>query len=390
MIIKCPGCNGALEYDVISDKMSCSHCGNSYSMWELENTSPTTAEAEEACSDEEMMEYKVYRCTACNAQLMINGVESSTFCAYCGQPTIVYDRISRSRKPRYIIPFSVSKDRAVNLIRSRFTAGFFVPKDIKNFKPEVVRGIYIPYRLVDLEYRDSALISADVSKGDDTVTRYFYRDAKSDFIQMPVDASITLQDASSIRLEPFALKALRDFSPEYLSGYYADCSDETEKHAEYKAEKRAGELFREALFRTVNGNNKRIVDEFSKVTIKKNEYVLLPVWFMVFKYKGKSRTIMVNGQTGKVVGAVPYAKSAVWSFFATLSALFSVFTVGFVHIFSDPKLLGNVIMNFHVYLIILVAFVCYKTNRLYKSYKKSQELTDDAGFSRYVRNRQEV
>ncbi len=66
---------------------------------------------------EEIMECTIYSCTACGAELMVNEVETSTFCSYCGQPTIVFDRVTSTKKPQYILPFMVTKEEAVNLIR---------------------------------------------------------------------------------------------------------------------------------------------------------------------------------------------------------------------------------------------------------------------------------
>jgi len=35
------------------------------------------------------------------------------------------------------------------------------------------------------------------------------------------------------------------------------------------------------------------------------EYVLMPVWFLNYKYLGKTYTFLLNGQTGKVAGDFP-------------------------------------------------------------------------------------
>ena len=36
MIYKCPNCNGALEYNPVSDEMECAHCGGGFTMQEME------------------------------------------------------------------------------------------------------------------------------------------------------------------------------------------------------------------------------------------------------------------------------------------------------------------------------------------------------------------
>lgn len=46
---------------------------------------------------------------------------------------------------------------------------------------------------------------------------------------------------------------------------------------------------------------KYIAKEGGKVT-----YAMAPVWILTTKYAGKAYTFMMNGQTGKMVGSLPY------------------------------------------------------------------------------------
>ena len=48
MIYKCPNCNGALEYDPVTDKLLCSFCGNGYSIQEVKGQ---TFRAQESISE---------------------------------------------------------------------------------------------------------------------------------------------------------------------------------------------------------------------------------------------------------------------------------------------------------------------------------------------------
>ena len=56
--------------------------------------------------------------------------------------------------------------------------------------------------------------------------------------------------------------------------------------------------------------------------VKRREYVLLPAWFFVFGHEGKFYNILMNGQTGKMVGALPYDKKKAYFTFGVLTALF--------------------------------------------------------------------
>ena len=177
MIFDCPACANALLYNPTLGKMECLSCGNVYDMKNFDDKKETQElKRKPASPDEDMVEYNIYSCTACGAEIAVNGVESSTFCSYCGQPTIVFSRVSASRKPKYIIPFEITKEQAVASIRKRLSEGFFVPKEIQNFEIERVRGIYIPFWLYDIDYSDRQYLSGEVKSGKNTVTKYFFHE----------------------------------------------------------------------------------------------------------------------------------------------------------------------------------------------------------------------
>ena len=210
--------------------MDCLACGSAFEVNQFEDKETKAEEAAVRETEElkragiadDLMECQIYSCTACGAELAVNGVESSTFCAYCGQPTIVFNRVSSTKKPKYIIPFSITKDQSVSSIRNNLSKGSFVPAEIQNFSIERVRGIYIPYWLYDIQYFDEQYLSGEVRSGKSTVTKYFYRSASATFYDVTMDASKQLNDESSQRLEPFDTVAMRDFEPSFLTGFYAD------------------------------------------------------------------------------------------------------------------------------------------------------------------------
>lgn len=327
MKVNCPSCMASLVYDVTSGKMECKFCGCFFDLAEVaDQEAKETAKEEKNAStqDDKTMECNIYSCTACGAELSVNGVEASTFCAYCGQPTIVFSRVSKERKPEWIIPFKVRKEEAVEAIRGRFRQGLFVPKEVKNFEVEKVHGIYIPYWLFDTYYYDSQIIRGTVGSGKHKRTKRFKRVADCEFTKLTLDASKQLNDESSQRLEPFEMEELRPFEVAYMSGYYADCFDQNTKDLRTVAIKRTKELFDGQMLATVNARDCTIEYSEPKFEVKQTAYALFPAWFMTFRYMEKPYTMLVNGQTGKLVGAVPFDKKKV---IATLIGLFALFAM---------------------------------------------------------------
>lgn len=330
MIYKCPNCGGALKYDANTSKMMCEYCISYFEPEEMTmQTQESRATKEEiaatneavAMDAEDYIEYNVYSCTSCGGELMVNGLESSTFCAYCGQPTIVFNRVSKELRPQYIVPFSVTKKEAESEIRERLTKGFFVPKEVKQFDVERLRGIYIPYWLCDMDYKDKQSIKGTVGSGKNKKTRYYYRAAECRYKNITLDASSRLNDESSQRLEPFDTTRLVPFDAGYLSGYYADRYDVEKKEIEELATQRAKWLFDEEVRKTVKADNLVTTSYCPKKRLRDTKYVLLPVWFLTFRYQDEPYTFLVNGQTGKVVGAVPYVQKLFWLILIGLSVI---------------------------------------------------------------------
>ncbi len=309
MIYKCPNCNGALEYDPAEDKMQCAHCASAYFMWELDEDS----------AEQEYMECKVYTCSTCGAELSVSNVEVSTYCAYCGQPTIVYNRVDETQKPKYILPFKITKDEAETAIREKFNKGLFVPSKIKNFESERVIGIYLPYFLYDVYYFDK--LSVIVNKYNHFI------EADCDFMQVCHECSTTVNDELAQDLEPYDLTKLEEFNPKYLSGFYADRFDVLPEMLSDNIFYKCRKMFENELKNRFHDREANLYGSNPKYEIKRVEYAFLPVWFMTFQYKNKPYTMMVNGQTGKVVGTIPERKGKAFGLYIFMTIAIIILSI---------------------------------------------------------------
>ena len=414
MIYKCPNCNGALEYNPITDEMECEHCGGGYTMQEMEagnqkqldyaSQNASVAYWNEYCmsaakvesedhieenniyAEPEMMECKIYTCTSCGAELSVNDTEVSTYCAYCGQPTIVYSRVSQEQMPKYILPFRITREQALDIVRERFGKGFLVPKEIKNFDVENVKGIYVPYFLFDAYYYDNQRITFSEGVGDKKKTRFVDFEAECEFKKISCDASKRLNDESTQRLEPFNLDELREFEPAYLSGFYADRYDLSARQLTNAVVRRCKDLFDAEMKRQVRNENAAVLKSKPKHTIRNSEYALLPVWFLTFRYKNEPYTMLVNGQTGKAVGAVPCNKAKAGILFAIIAVVTSaILGVG-------GCLLYNAGVNMVVFVALLVLGLVLLLIGISQIsvYKKNMKLTKLNQTARFAGERQEV
>lgn len=332
MATLCKNCSHALVFDPGSQRLVCSYCGSTFKAEEVESDSKDYRQDLNAESlnevyggkEEKFMDCYVYSCSECGGEIIVNGTEASTACVYCGNSNVVFSRIAKQKCPEFIIPFSITKERAIELVHEKIDKGFFVPKKLKTFIPDCIRGIYVPYWIVNGEYADSVVVRGTVQRGKSKVTRYYGRAGSMKLKDFPIDASRALSDETSSKLEPFDLSHMKPFDEDYLAGFYSNVSDVTYSDVRNAAFARAKEYFNEDAMNNVRAGNCSILDSCPSLRLDSDMiYAMMPVWFITFKYEGKHNTILINGDNGKVVCGLPWNKKL----FYTLLTIFGIISV---------------------------------------------------------------
>jgi len=453
MIYKCKNCGGALEYSPELDKMLCSYCETSYTIDELsalgsdqddenkvikespfEFNKPTDDTYDPDNKDMKIIhdnrfefnnpsgfassnigdydtvlkkneieakkkeqrkhasiKMHIMKCTSCGAELCVNSVEASTFCSYCGQPTVVSDRVEEYLQPDYIIPFKVNKDDAERIIRDGVNEGFFIPKYIKNFQVDRIRGIYVPFWLFDIYYHDKQYYRYKKKQGKASVTRYEYFEGETNFRRMTIDASKNLNDDSSSRLEPYDMRQLISFDPSYLAGFYSDRFDLGYEDITGCAVAKAKDLYNSRV-RNELKHSGELVSCDPDYRVQNTEYALLPAWFLTFVQNGNTYTILVNGQTGKMIGALPLDKKKSIFLFVILAIILSLIGVLLCtflsHFFFLQVGLDEKITFLYMVGCPLIAFLFAKNAvSRFKALKKSLSLTTSKTINRFAKER---
>lgn len=402
MAATCKNCGAMLTFDPAAQMLVCEYCNSRFDPEEIETERKSYIEDQEAVAanevygteDEKLLDCYVYTCNHCGGEIIINGTEASTKCIYCGNSAVVFSRISKQRRPDVIMPFAVSKDKAVQLIRDRFKKGRFIPDEVKNFKAEHIRGIYIPYWIVDAKHTDAVVIKGSVGSGKNRKTVYSGRAGSMNVHDLPLDASTLLSDESSTRLEPYDLKDLKPFDEDYLTGFYSNVTDIIFGDMKKVVCARANGFFREAACDDVKGvSGKSVVASKPHTAIDYGNmrYAMLPAWFVTFDYQGKHHTVLVNGQTGKIVCGIPWNKKKFVAMVAgmsvALTALFSFilrFLLPFFLENSDDDDGGNVVL----FLIIMAVVAIAGGLANMKQTVKSIELTQSKSIFNFVKKRQ--
>ena len=367
---QCPACTGPLHYSAKSGKLACDYCGSSFDVAEIEalyarkeaeaaaakQAADAKAEAAQAAKAEaaeaaaasggwdtsdlsrdwgaEADGLRVYSCPSCGAELICDQSTAATACPYCGNPAIVPGQFSGALRPDYILPFRLSKDDAVQALRAHYKGKPFLPRSFTSANHiEQIQGVYVPFWLFDggaegaASYRASNTNVFETGDYEITETRHYHvvRAGSLAFEKIPVDASSKMPDDHMDSIEPFDYAQLRPFSTAYLPGYLADKYDVTIDDSRDRADTRCRETLAQALRDTVTGYG-ACVTEREDIALRRGKvhYALLPVWMLSTKWRGQDFLFAMNGQTGKLVGALPTDRGRFWGMFAAIAAPLTV------------------------------------------------------------------
>lgn len=342
---QCPACTGPLHFESASGKLECEHCGSTFSVEEIEalyaekshqaeesfakKEEERTAEggaedapwdtsglSEDWGADAEGM--RAYNCPSCGAELICDGTTAATSCPYCGNPSVVPGQFGGTLRPDLVIPFKLDKNAAVAALKAHYKGKYLLPKAFrKESHVQEIKGLYVPFWLYDAGADADCAFHATRShtrrSGDYEITTTEHYDVRRSgriqFAGVPADGSSKMPDDYMDSIEPFDYSELKPFSTAYLPGFLADRYDVSAEDNAERADERCKNSTIEYL--------RQDASDYDSVTLESSQfrlqrgrvrYVLLPVWTLVTKWKGKDYLFMMNGQTGKLVGDLPIDK----------------------------------------------------------------------------------
>lgn len=329
----CPNCGGPLDFDPKDQKVVCPYCDTEFEVKTIEDLfakkQAQAVEAEKAkeakwetkaaggqWSEEEAAHMKAVVCSSCGAEIVCDENTMATECCYCGNPTMMPAKFDGMLKPDFVIPFKKTKEEAVAALKEFYKGKTLLPKAFTaNNRVEDIQPMYVPFWLFDATVHADASFRAEsdniIDTPDETITETSVyqcdRSGHMHFSKIPVDGSTKMDDTYMESIEPFDYSELVPFSAAYFTGYLADKYDVDAEASEPRAEKRIETSAIGVLEDTVTGYSRCHVENHV-VQKEGNEvlYAMAPVWILTTRYEGKPYTFMMNGQTGKMVGSLPY------------------------------------------------------------------------------------
>ena len=323
----CEACGAPVERD---DRF-CVHCG--------------AEQLVEVALAETPALHKSFRCKSCGAQVSVDLGQRSYTCAFCDSNYVVElpsDQTGR-QKPEFVIGFAVTREDAMERFRTWLKQGnWFRPSDLKSAQiAGKLAGVYLPFWSFSMlaESRWSATIGEHWYRTETYTTRENgktvtktrrvqetewwslsgrHHDYYSFYL---VSGSNSLNQAWANQIKPYHLAALKRYEPRYLAGW---------ANEEYTVEREEAERIccdeftrreQQNIAAFLPGDTHRSLEvetSFSKVN---SDLILLPVYLLSYRFRGKLYQFLLNGQTGKAIGKKPVSW---WKIGATIGIVVAI------------------------------------------------------------------
>ncbi|MEM7305120.1 MAG: primosomal protein N' (replication factor Y) - superfamily II helicase [Planctomycetota bacterium] len=326
----CENCAAGTRWDPDADALLCDHCGHKKPVPRAEGTivERSLDEAGQAARGFGL-EVRIAKCGNCGAQVSFDDTATSKDCVYCGSSSVLEQQANRNTlRPESLVPLDVGRDSVEANFRAWLGGLWFRPNALKDTRRRFdAVGVYVPFWTFDCAVHSDW--SADAGHYY-YVTQHYWATVNGKRVRrsrrvrkvrwVPAwgqrydefdDLLILACDGQSgalvRKLGRFDTKGLVPYRPEYLAGWRAGeySIDLTQGWEAAKA--RVEDVQKKRCAGDVPGDTHRRLRVLNHLQEVRWKHVLLPMWSLTYRYKQKTYTVLVHGQSGKVVGEAPYS-----------------------------------------------------------------------------------
>ncbi len=277
-----------------------------------------------------------FKCGACGAEVVIDTDHSTQArCHWCRNTLSMNQQIPNGAVPDMVLPFKIPKAEAVAKIRAFVKSRRFFAnrKFLREFNPENVMGVYLPYMVVDMNAKVSLAGQGEhqtrkytVGSGDNKETRYeadlydLWRKFDLHIDDLTVESSTERLDQDTKKntnniinsVMPFDTENAVVYDSNYLSGFTSERRDTNIDQIAPLVQLQAQDIARHAARETTWFFDRGVRWDQEDLEVVGQRWVsaYLPVWLYSYhqtKKGGKDMLhyVAVNARTGETMGSVP-------------------------------------------------------------------------------------
>lgn len=337
----CPGCGADMTYNPAKGQLNCSYCGYLETLSADPQAAVEKAQQEHNLQDflnldqSQMATLSTHaqeaECPGCRASVTFDPPDVAGKCPFCGTSIVTQAKPAHPvLAPAGVIPFKVGRKAAVQALRAWLAFRFdwqdwqamFIPGQLKRMaQQESLVGIYLPFWTYDAhtssQYRgergEHYYVTEKDSNGETKrvrKTRWFPSSGRVhqffDDVLIPATRSVDHDRLSSL-WQKVAAAGLSPYKAEYLAGFKAQRYEISVDQGWPQAKQKIDDGIRSAVCRDIGGDVQRIHSVSTQYNQRTFKHILLPVWMLGYRYQGKVYQVMINGDTGKVLGERPFS-----------------------------------------------------------------------------------
>ncbi|MEM9809375.1 MAG: hypothetical protein ACFB14_07935 [Leptolyngbyaceae cyanobacterium] len=347
---QCPGCKADMAFNPDLGQLKCPYCGRAEAMPEVTATklratlqehnlaafieTNRTQIAQLATTAQEV------NCPGCQATISFEPPDVAGKCPFCATSIVTQQShpADPTLAPSGIVPFAVGRKVALNNLREWLAfrwdwqdlKAIFLPGKLKQLaQNKALMGVYLPFWTYDVQtnsryrgergehyYKTETYTTTNADGKQETKTRrvrhtrwYSASGRVARFFDdVLVPATRAISDKKLRKLWPtLAVSSLKPYSAEYLAGFKAQRYETPVKEGFGQAKAIMAETIRSDVRSDIGGDEQRVHSvstDYSQETFK---HILLPVWMASYRYGGKTYQVLINAQTGTVMGERPVA-----------------------------------------------------------------------------------
>ena len=268
-----------------------------------------------------------YNCPNCAANVQLSKEQISTLCSFCDSPLVQQN--TDITYPELVGKFILTQKNAGSRLKETIAERWFLPKEIKErLQPEELKGVYIPFWMIDAQarsqyqaeigiywYEEETYTAVENGKTV-TKTRRVQRTEwhslsgsfAKEYSNHLVCGSKGISSHESIELQPFDVGLCLDFDPVHIGGWVAENFTLDTSQGAQRASEEIRSIQNHAIQNFLPGDIQRLHSASTDLQITNERTVLLPIWIATYPYKNQVYRLLVNGQTGEVVGDLPRDK----------------------------------------------------------------------------------
>ena len=281
-------------------------------------------------------EVLTFKCSACGAEVVIDTASSTQArCHWCRNKLSMNQQIPNGAVPDMILPFAMKKEDAIEKIR-KFVGKrkFFAhPRFRRQFSPENVMGVYLPYVVVDINAQATLAGQGEhttrtytVRRNDKNERRYdadvynVWRQFDLHVSGLTVESSSDRRDQNFLHntnnvintILPFDIENSVRYDANYLAGFTSERRDTNVEHLQPLVQTQTGDVARYNANDTLKFYDRGVRWDQEHVNLVGERWLTayLPVWLYSYHEKRSGgreflHYVAVNARTGETMGSVP-------------------------------------------------------------------------------------